>query len=351
MSSTPTSRNRLNKQGTGDNPSTWGNILNTSVFDLIDESLDGLTSIVVNGDITLSSTNYIADQSRKRILKFTGAGGFTVTLPGVEKVYILHNTCTAIVSVKTASGGAVNIQPNQVTFIYCDGTNCYQATATGSSVFTIKIVAPAATTGKASLNVPHGTAPTAPVDGDIWTTTTNGLQYQVNGRTLRPGVEIISSGTATAVAVIDVELAGGFSAYRLLVNHFSSSVSGASEGLRVSTDGGVSYQSGVGAYSYVYKVIKSDGTESLVGTTNSFIFLGTDISTDGGGMLEIIIDNPGPGVNYKPIRFNSSYRDSIGNTVDWRGSGYYGSIATITHLRFYTGLSTFSCKWSLAGLR
>lgn len=43
----------------------------------------------------------------------------------------------------------------------------------------------AATTTAASLTVPHGTAPTSPVDGDIWTTT-SGVYARVNGTTIGP---------------------------------------------------------------------------------------------------------------------------------------------------------------------
>lgn len=43
----------------------------------------------------------------------------------------------------------------------------------------------ASTTSLASLNVPHGSAPTTPVDGDIWTTTA-GLYVRINGSTVGP---------------------------------------------------------------------------------------------------------------------------------------------------------------------
>ena len=48
--------------------------------------------------------------------------------------------------------------------------------------FTGKVVLPAATTSIASLNAPHGTAPTTPVNGDIWTTTA-ALFARINGAT------------------------------------------------------------------------------------------------------------------------------------------------------------------------
>ena len=40
-------------------------------------------------------------------------------------------------------------------------------------------------TGSSGLNVPHGAAPTSPVNGDVWTTTA-GLFVRVNGSTVGP---------------------------------------------------------------------------------------------------------------------------------------------------------------------
>jgi hypothetical protein len=43
----------------------------------------------------------------------------------------------------------------------------------------------ATTTAAASIRVPHGTAPTSPVNGDMWTTT-SGLFVRINGVTVGP---------------------------------------------------------------------------------------------------------------------------------------------------------------------
>jgi hypothetical protein len=51
-------------------------------------------------------------------------------------------------------------------------------------------------TGAASLNIPHGTAPTSPNNGDCWTTTT-GLFCRVNGATVGPYGTGTGSGTVT----------------------------------------------------------------------------------------------------------------------------------------------------------
>jgi hypothetical protein len=55
----------------------------------------------------------------------------------------------------------------------------------GVSAPTAVIHTSASTTARASACFPHGTAPTAPVDGDIWTTTA-GLYVRINGSTVGP---------------------------------------------------------------------------------------------------------------------------------------------------------------------
>ena len=54
----------------------------------------------------------------------------------------------------------------------------------GASTFTGKKTFAASAPGGATLNVAPGTAPTTPVDGDVWTTTT-GVFAQVNGATVQ----------------------------------------------------------------------------------------------------------------------------------------------------------------------
>jgi microcystin-dependent protein len=126
MASVATTRNRLNKQGTGDNTGTWGSVLNTQALDLVDEALDGVSAIAVAGNVTLSSANYSTDEARKRVLKLTGSPGasYTITIPSVEKWYIIHNATNAPQTIK-AGGLGVSVSSASMTTIYCDGTDCF----------------------------------------------------------------------------------------------------------------------------------------------------------------------------------------------------------------------------------
>lgn len=126
MPSTPTPRNRLALQGTGDNVGSWGTVLNAQVFGLLDEALDGVTTLTVTGNANLSSQNYATDQARRRVLKLIGTPGasFTITLPSVEKFYLVHNATNAPQTVK-AGGTGVTLPASSLAVVYCDGTNTF----------------------------------------------------------------------------------------------------------------------------------------------------------------------------------------------------------------------------------
>ena len=66
---------------------------------------------------------------------------------------------------------------------------------TGANIAGGKTTLAATTTGYASLNLPHGTAPSAPVDGDFWTTTV-GAYVRVNGVTVGPLASSAGAGVA-----------------------------------------------------------------------------------------------------------------------------------------------------------
>jgi microcystin-dependent protein len=129
MASTYTTRNRLEKQGSGENENTWGDILNT-VIDLADESLDGFLEVDVSAaDVTLTTNNGSSDQSRNRVLRIVGdlASARTITLPDLEKWYVIEVATSGSGNVEIKNTGATNgvtisaASPNII--VACDGTS------------------------------------------------------------------------------------------------------------------------------------------------------------------------------------------------------------------------------------
>lgn len=113
---------RFEKQFTGENVNTWGDRLNT-LFERADFSIAGLSTIALTGNYSLTSSNTADDEARSAMLKFTGSTLSTVTIPSVSKLYLVWNACTVVVTLTTGSGTTVALDPGDMTWVYCDGTN------------------------------------------------------------------------------------------------------------------------------------------------------------------------------------------------------------------------------------
>ena len=71
MSSTYTSRLRLVKQGDGDNPNTWGTVLNDGMISLVDDAIAGYTTVELGAaaTVTLSAIDGAGDVPRNAFLE------------------------------------------------------------------------------------------------------------------------------------------------------------------------------------------------------------------------------------------------------------------------------------------
>ena len=107
MASTFTTNIRLTKQGDGDNPNTWGQVLNDGVISLIDDAIAGFTTVSIGtaATVTLTENQGSGDQARSAILELKGSVGGThstinILIPNNSKTYLVRN------SVAYASAGA-----------------------------------------------------------------------------------------------------------------------------------------------------------------------------------------------------------------------------------------------------
>lgn len=132
MPSSYTPSLRLTKQGTGENDNTWGSIANTGVFELVDVSIAGVTSISVTtgSNITLTTANGSTDESRKAVLKLTGTptANIQIIVPAVTKTYDVHASFSGAFTVEivpTGGGDGVTFEAGQTGRIYCDGTDIF----------------------------------------------------------------------------------------------------------------------------------------------------------------------------------------------------------------------------------
>jgi hypothetical protein len=117
---------RLTLQAPGENLNAWGTILNTGVFQLIDTAIAGWLTKALTGDYSLTSANGSSDEARAAMLKFTGAGPFTVTIPSVSKKYLVWNACSAALTITTGAGATVTLDAGERCSIGCDGSGIYR---------------------------------------------------------------------------------------------------------------------------------------------------------------------------------------------------------------------------------
>ena len=109
MPATYTSRIRALQQEYNTNPESWGGELNDGALEILDASW-AVTEITVGAEVTLTSQNALADQSRGFVLIASGAGGFAVITPAVDKPYLVINDCTADITMKPSGGTAATIR-------------------------------------------------------------------------------------------------------------------------------------------------------------------------------------------------------------------------------------------------
>ena len=163
MASSYTSRIRLTKQGDGDNPNTWGTVLNDQVIDIIDDAIASYTTVSIGSaaTVTLTENQGAADEARSAILHFKGSVGgshntISLIIPAKSKQYVINNAVSAnttasdIVKMKTASGDGYNIPLGSVGLVVCDGTSVLPTNAKGFSLGT----AASADIGVCATNVP-----------------------------------------------------------------------------------------------------------------------------------------------------------------------------------------------------
>ena len=134
MASTYTTNLRLTKQGDGENPNSWGQILNDGVISLVDDAIAGYTTVSLGSaaTVTLSENQGSGDQSRSAILEFKGSVGgahdtINVLIPNNSKSYVVRNSVSyndssdAIV-LKVAGNTGVTIADDSTAMYVTNGT-------------------------------------------------------------------------------------------------------------------------------------------------------------------------------------------------------------------------------------
>ena len=121
---------------TGENTNTWGDLVNTDITTLVDQSVAGYLAIAMpDANLTLTSGNGSAsNQSRYSYIEFTAgaiAANRSVILPAVSKQYVFKNSTAYYLSIDTTVGGnPITLPPSSVVSIVTDGSSVNYAADT-----------------------------------------------------------------------------------------------------------------------------------------------------------------------------------------------------------------------------
>ena len=198
MASTFTTNIRLTKQGDGDNPNSWGQVLNDGVISLADQAIAGIATISVGAttSVTLTSNDGSGDEARSAILHIKGSVGgshntISLIIPANTKHYLINNdvsantTASDIIKIKTAAGDGYDVPFGGIGWVYCDNTSVRPVNTKGLNLGT----AASADIGVCATNIPD----TSLADARYLRTSVTVNTTLLGTKTIRDGQFVIST--------------------------------------------------------------------------------------------------------------------------------------------------------------
>jgi hypothetical protein len=145
----------LNLQATGENSGTWGELTNVNLQE-IDNAISGVVTITLTGNTTLAftsnatSTTFTDEAGRNKTIILSGALSattVTVSVPNIEKDYVIINNSGATATISSGGSTTVSIGTGSKNYVIVDP-------ATTSVISAV----PAANPGGATTNVQYNNA-------------------------------------------------------------------------------------------------------------------------------------------------------------------------------------------------
>lgn len=132
----------------GDLSGTWGDTVNDSITSLLDSAVAGVTTLSADIDVTLTSTDYVANQARQAIIRWTASNGATtrnVTAPAKSKTYVVINAGTGSIVFRGAgpTPGVTVISGEKCVVAWSDSDFVKVASSTANGTVTSVSVATA----------------------------------------------------------------------------------------------------------------------------------------------------------------------------------------------------------------
>jgi hypothetical protein len=124
--------------GTGEQSGTWGTTTNTNLGTAIEEAITGSADISFSSaDVTLTLTDTNTTQSARNLrlnLTGTSGGARVLTVPAIEKQYIINNGLADAVTVTPSGGTGIAVPAGKTMVLFNDGTDMQQVTTHASSL-------------------------------------------------------------------------------------------------------------------------------------------------------------------------------------------------------------------------
>jgi hypothetical protein len=127
MASTYTANTGIEKIGSGEQAGTWGTTTNTN-FDIIDDALNGVITLTISGNTTLTSSDGTLSNGHHKVLLLGGtpSGAFNLTIDpnDQQKWYFINNSTGQVATVKQGGGSGTTVTINNGTsaIVYADGS-------------------------------------------------------------------------------------------------------------------------------------------------------------------------------------------------------------------------------------
>jgi len=149
---------------------TWGTTVNDSITSLLDSAVAGVTTLSANDDVTLTSTDYVANQARQAIIRWTASNGATtrnVTAPAKSKTYVVINAGTGSIVFRGAgpTAGVTIVSGEKCVVAWSD--NDFVKVASSTSNGTVTSVSVATANGFAGTVATSTTTPAITVSTSI----------------------------------------------------------------------------------------------------------------------------------------------------------------------------------------
>jgi hypothetical protein len=122
---------KLQLMATGQNSGTWGNVTNVNL-EAVEEAITGSSDVTfASNNQTLSASNTNSSQTfrnlRLNLIGTTGGATRTLTVPDIEKVYIVNNTCGDAVQVQNSTGSNISVPAGKTMYLFSTGSNVVDA--------------------------------------------------------------------------------------------------------------------------------------------------------------------------------------------------------------------------------